>query len=164
MTFSLRSLLDDLARSGHLVRLEDEIDARLEAAEIQRRVYASGGPAVFFANVKGCRFPMVSNLFGTMERARYLFRRTYENVQRAIELKIDPLRALRQPLRYAAAPLTAWRMQPRTASSGPVLESETTIGQLPQLKCWPEDGGAFVTLPQCYTEDVNQPGQAHSNL
>ena len=63
---------------------------RLEAAEIQRRVYARGGPAVLFANVKGCRFPMVSNLFGTIERARYLFRDTYESVRRAIELKIDP--------------------------------------------------------------------------
>src|SRR5262245_32046135 len=107
---------------------------------------------------------MVSNLFGTLERARYLFRHTYENVRRAIELKIDPARAIRDPLRYAAAPLTAWRMQPRRTTKGPVLAYETTIGQLPQLKCWSSDGGAFITLPQCYTEDVTQPGLAHSNL
>jgi 4-hydroxy-3-polyprenylbenzoate decarboxylase len=162
--FSLRRLIDELEESGHLVRLDDEVDARLEAAEIHRRVYARGGPAVFYANVKGCRFPMVSNLFGTIERARYLFRHTYENVRRAIELKIDPMRAVREPFRYATAPLTAWRMQPRRASTGPVLENETKISQLPQLVCWPKDGGAFVTLPQCYTEDVNQPGVAHSNL
>jgi 4-hydroxy-3-polyprenylbenzoate decarboxylase len=162
--FSLQRLLDELEATGHLVRLEEEIDANLEAAEIHRRVYARGGPAVLYANVKGCRFPMVSNLFGTMERARYLFRHTYENVRRAIELKIDPARALRNPLRYAAAPLTAWRMQPRRASTAPLLQSETTISNLPQLKCWPADGGPFVTLPQCYTEDMNQPGVAHSNL
>src|SRR4051794_15418810 len=162
--FSLLRLVDELQQSGHLVRLEDEVDPNLEAAEIQRRVYARGGPAVLFANVKGRRFPMVSNLFGTIERARYLFRHTYENVRRAIELKIDPSRAMRHPLRYAASPLTAWRMQPRRTSTGPVLAGETTIGELPQLKCWPNDGGAFVTLPQCYTEDVNQPGVAHSNL
>src|SRR5436309_6615159 len=137
--FSLRRLVLDLEQAGHLVRLEEEIDARLEAAEIQRRVYASGGPAVFFAKVKDCRFPMVSNLFGTLERARYLFRHTYENVRRAIELKIDPTMALRQPLRYAAAPLTAWRMQPRSVRRGPMLEHETTISQIPQLKCWPND-------------------------
>src|SRR5262245_44179784 len=59
MTFSLQQLIQDLVRAGHVVRLEDEIDARLEAAEIQRRVYARGGPAVLFANVKGCCFPMV---------------------------------------------------------------------------------------------------------
>src|SRR5688572_8634915 len=125
--FSLRSLLDDLARSGHVVRLEEETDARLEAAEIQRRVYARGGPAVYYANVKGCRFPMVSNLFGTMERARYLFRHTYDNVRRAIELKIDPAAALRNPLRYLSAPLTAWRMRPKLVSSGSVMANETTI-------------------------------------
>ena len=100
MPFTLRALLDDLARAGHLVRLDDEIDARLEAAEIQRRVYARGGPAVLFANVKGCRFPMVSNLFGTIERARYLFRDTLDSVRRAIELKIDPAVGLRDPLKY----------------------------------------------------------------
>ena len=105
--FSLRHLLDDLARAGHLVRLDDEIDPRLEVAEIQRRVYARGGPAVLFANVKGCRFAMVSNLFGTIERARYLFRSTYESVRRAIELKIDPAVAWRNPLKYSSAPLTA---------------------------------------------------------
>ena len=164
VSFSLHYALADLASAGHLVRLGDEIDANLEAAEIQRRVYASGGPAVLFAKVKGCRFPMVSNLFGTIERARYLFRDTYESVRRAIELKIDPTQGFRRPGRYLGTPLTAWRMQPRSVRRGPVLERETTIGQLPQLKCWPEDGGAFVTLPQCYTEDVNQPGMARSNL
>jgi len=164
MTFSLQQLIQDLARSGHLVRLEDEIDARLEAAEIQRRVYARGGPAVLYANVKGCRFPMVSNLFGTIERARYLFRDTWDSVRRAIELKIDPAVGLRDPLKYWSAPLTAWRMQPKLVSSGPVLKHETTVGQLPQLVCWPLDGGPFVTLPQCYTEDVNQPGLTHANL
>ena len=146
------------------MRLEDEVDPRLEAAEIHRRVYASGGPAVLYANVKGCRFPMVSNLFGTLERARYLFRDTYESVRRAIELKIDPSRGLKYPLRYASAPVTAWRMQPRRVSLGAVTENTTTISRLPQLVCWPADGGAFITLPQCYTEDVSQPGLAHSNL
>ncbi|MEX2025699.1 MAG: UbiD family decarboxylase, partial [Pirellulaceae bacterium] len=130
----------------------------------QRRVYASGGPAVLYANVKGCRFPMVSNLFGTIERARYLFRHTYDAVRLAIELKIDPTRGLKEPLRYLSAPLTAWRMRPKLVRRGAVIQNETTISQLPQLVCWPNDGGPFVTLPQCYTEDVNEPGLAKSNL
>src|SRR6476661_1655680 len=82
--FSLRRLIDDLEHSGKLVRLADEVDPRLEAAEIHRRVNSRGGPAILFAKVKGCRFPMASNLFGTIERARYIFRDTYENVRRAI--------------------------------------------------------------------------------
>ncbi len=161
---ALRQIVDDLAQAGHLIRLDEEIDANLEAAEIQRRVYASGGPAILFANIKGCQFPMVSNLFGTVERARYMFRRTIDAVRRAIELKIDPQQALKNPLRYWSAPLTAWRMQPKRVSRGPVLANETTISRLPLLKSWPDDGGAFVTLPQVYTEDVTQPGLKSSNL
>jgi 4-hydroxy-3-polyprenylbenzoate decarboxylase len=87
---SLRQIVDELAQAGHLVRLDDPIDPCLEAAEIQRRVYLSGGPAILFANVTGCRFPMVSNLFGTIERARYIFRHTYEPVRRAIEQEQIP--------------------------------------------------------------------------
>ncbi len=162
--FSLRRHLLDLEQAGHVVRLEEEIDPRLEAAEIQRRVYQAGGPAIFFAQVKGCRFPMVSNLFGTLERARYLFRHTYERVRRAIELKIDPTAFFRRPTRYLSAPLTAWRMQPKRVSRGPILAEKLRIQDLPQVVSWPKDGGAFITLPQVYTEDVSQPGMTKSNL
>ena len=162
--FSLKKMLADLEAAGHLLRLDEPIDAHLEAAEIQRRVYASVGPAVLFANVKGCRFPMVSNLFGTIERARYMFRDTLPAVRRAIELKVDPSAALRNPLRYWSAPLTAMHMRPRRVSRGSVLANETSVSQLPQLKSWPNDGGAFVTLPQVYTEDVDQPGLEKANL
>lgn len=162
--FSLRRLTDDLASAGQLIRLEDEISPDLEAAEIQRRVYLAGGPAVLFANVTGCRFPLVSNLFGTLERARYIFRDTYEAVRRAIELKIEPAAALRNPLRYWSAPLTAWRMQPKRVRRGAVLARSIHLSELPQVKSWPDDGGAFITLPQVYTEDPRQPGFTRSNL
>lgn len=165
MTYrSLRQCVDDLAKNGHLVRLAEEVDANLEAAEIQRRVYRSGGPAVLFENVKNCSFPMVSNLFGTIERARFIFRDTYESVRRVIELKVDPNNFWQRPTRYWKAPLTALGMLPRSCSRGAVLANETTIGRLPQLVSWPNDGGAFITLPQVYTEDVEQPGLMHSNL
>ena len=92
---NLRACIDDLERAGHLIRVEAEIDARLEAAEIHRRVYRSGGPALFFAKVKGGHFPMVSNLFGTMERVRFLFFATLVRVGRATELNLrthpDPI-------------------------------------------------------------------------
>jgi 4-hydroxy-3-polyprenylbenzoate decarboxylase len=162
--FSLRRMLFDLERAGHLVRLEDEIDARLEAAEIQRRVYVRGGPAVWFTNVKGCRFGMVSNLFGTMPRARYLFRHTYEAVRRAIELRIDPAALIKNPLRYLSAPLTGWRMRPRCVRSGAVFGQQIALNDLPALQSWPVDGGPFITLPQVYTENPHQPGWQHSNL
>ena len=86
---SLRECVADLERTGQLVRLDDEIDPYLEAAEIQRRVYAAGGPAILYTRVKGCRFPMVSNLFGTIERARFLFRDMLAAVRHLVELKVD---------------------------------------------------------------------------
>ncbi len=156
--------MTDLERAGHLVRLPDEVSATLEAAEIQRRVYRSGGPAILFENVAGCRFPMVSNLFGSVERARFMFRETWEHVRRLIELKMDPNQFWLHPSRYLRSIPTALHMRPRRRSHGPVLECELTIDQLPQLKSWPDDGGAFVTLPQVYTEDLARGGLQHSNL
>jgi 4-hydroxy-3-polyprenylbenzoate decarboxylase len=161
---NLQQCVRDLESAGQLVRLEEPIDAHLEAAEIQRRVSAAGGPAVLFARVVGCRFPMVSNLFGTRERVRYLFRDTWARVRRMIALRSDPLQALQQPWAYATSAWAAWTMLPRRCRSGPILAHTTAIDQLPQLQSWPDDGGAFVTLPVVYTEDTERPGLLHSNL
>jgi 4-hydroxy-3-polyprenylbenzoate decarboxylase len=161
---NLREAIDDLAAAKQLVRIDAEIDPCLEAAEIQRRVYRAGGPALYFSRVKGRRFPMVSNLFGTIERMNYLFRDTLDDVRRLIELKSDPTLGLRRPLRFLKAPWTAAKMRPRLVSRGPILAHETSIDQLPQQKSWPDDGGAFITLPLVYTEDADQPGFRRSNV
>lgn len=161
---TLRECVDDLARAKRLVRIDDEIDPRLEAAEIQRRVYAAGGPAIFFARLKGCRFPAVSNLFGTIERTRWIFRDNLAQVEQLIRLKIDPMRDLARPWRYFSAVPAALRMVPRYVRTGPVLEHETTIAALPQIVSWPDDGGAFVTLPQVYSEHPEKAGWQKSNL
>lgn len=161
---SLRECVRDLERTRQLVRIETEIDPYLEAAEVQRRVYQAKGPALLFTRVKGCRFPMVSNLFGTIERTRFLFRDMLSAVRHLIELKIDPGAFWKNPWRYRDVPRVLWYMRPKFVSRGPILEHETTISQLPQLVCWPRDGGPFITLPQVYTEDVHRPGWRHSNL
>ena len=161
---NLATCVSDLEKNGHLLRIEQPIDACLEAAEIQRRVYLSGGPALYFTNVSNCSFPMVSNLFGTLERARFIFRDTFANVQRAIQLKVAPEEALKNPLKYWRAPMIAWQMRPKAVGRGAVLANQTTLSQLPQLKSWPDDGGAFVTLPQVYSEDVRDPSLSKSNM
>jgi 4-hydroxy-3-polyprenylbenzoate decarboxylase len=161
---SLRACVIDLERSGQLVRIDEEIDACLEAAEIQRRVYQAGGPALLFTRVKSCRFPMVSNLFGTLERTRFLFRDMLEAVRHLVELKIDPAAFWKNPWRYRDVPRTLWFLRPKFVRSGPILDATTTIRELPQQISWPNDGGAFITLPQVYTEDVDRPGWRHSNL
>jgi 4-hydroxy-3-polyprenylbenzoate decarboxylase len=161
---NLGECVADLERTGQLVRIEREVDAHLEAAEIHRRVFQAGGPAVFYARVKGCQFPMVSNLFGTMERTRFLFRDTLEAVRHLVELKVDPGNFWKRPWRYRDVPRTLWHLRPKMVGPGPVLAQQTMIDQLPQLQCWPDDGGAFITLPAVYTEDAERPGISHSNL
>ncbi len=161
---NLHACLADLERSGQLLRIETEIDPNLEMAEIHRRVYQAQGPALYFARVKGCEFPMVSNLFGTLERTRFLFRDTLAAVRRLVELKIDPSAFWKNPWRYRDVPRTLFHTLPQFVTSGPILAHQTTLRQLPQLQCWPRDGGAFITLPQVYTEDADRPGWRHSNL
>lgn len=161
---SLRECVNDLERHGQLVRIAHEIDPRLEMAEIQRRLYQVGGPALLFERPKGCRFPMVCNLFGTLDRTRFLFRDTLEVVRKLVELKIDPAALAKRPWRYWNVPFAAWNLRPKFVRSGPVLAHQTTIDQLPNHVSWPRDGGAFVTLPQVYTEDADRPGWRHSNL
>lgn len=160
----LRECVTDLERTGQLIRIEQEIDANLEAAEIQRRVYQAGGPAIYFANVRDCRFPMVSNLFGTLERTRYIFRDALEAVSHLVELKVDPSQFWKHPLRYRDVPFSLLHMLPRSRSRGPILENKIQIEDLPQLKSWPDDGGPFITLPQVYTESPKRGGLMNSNL
>ena len=147
-----------------MIRIETPIDPRLEMAAIQRRVFAAGGPGLYFDNVVGCDFPMTSNIFGTMDRLEYIFRDSIEGVRRLVRLGADPTDALRHPRMHVRAPWHALCARPRRVRSAPVLECETTIAKLPQLVSWPDDGGPYVTLPQVYTEDPNRPGWIGSNL
>jgi 4-hydroxy-3-polyprenylbenzoate decarboxylase len=161
---SLRECVDDLERHRQLVRIETPVDAHLEAAAIHRRVHAAAGPAIYFANVTGCRFPMVSNLFGTMERTRLMFRDALQGVEQLVQLRANPPAALAEIWKYWRAPLDALYMLPKSVGSGPILDGQTTLNQLPQLQSWPRDGGPFVTLPIVYSEDVREPGLRRSNL
>ncbi len=154
---STRDVVEDLRRDHRLIEVTDEVDPHLEMAEIQRRVYASGGPGLLFSNVRGCRFPMASNLFGSLDQARYLFRDTLDAVRRLIEVKLDPAALPKRPLRYAGVPLTALRMLPRRVRRGAVMANTCRLPKLPQLKSWPDDGGAFITLPQVLTMDPGDP-------
>ncbi len=73
-------------------------------------------------------------------------------MRRLVEIKIDPGVIAKSPFRYLRAFPVAWRaMQPKLVRSGPILECETSLDQLPQLTSWPKDGGPYVTLPAVYT-------------
>ena len=161
---TLAACVADLGKTGQLIALDDEVDPNLEAAALQRRVYQAGGPALLLRRVRGTRFPMVANLYGTRERTHYLFRDTLAAVRHLVELKVRPPAALARPWRYRDVPGTALHLLPRRVRRGAILQGRTTLGELPQLRSWPADGGAFVTLPQVYSEDPRSPGLAKSNL
>jgi 4-hydroxy-3-polyprenylbenzoate decarboxylase len=161
---SLKECLRDLESRGQVRRIAEEVDPHLEMAEIQRRVHAAGGPALLFTHVKGSAFPCVSNLYGTGERTRYLFRKTLEDVKALLRMKGDPLGWMSHPWRHRRLPFTALHALPRRVSNPAVAECETTIGKLPQITGWPKDGGAYITLPQVYSEHPGRPGLRASNL
>jgi len=156
--------VNDLEENGHLVRITEEVDPNLEMASIQLRVFEQNGKAVLFENIKGCDFMAVSNLFGTLERSEFIFRNTFEKVQQLIELKDDPLKAIKSPIKNFSLGLMAKNAIPKKVSTLPSYMKETTIDKLPLIKCWPDDGGAFITLPQVYSEDPTKEGVMNSNL
>jgi len=81
-----------------------------------------------------------------------------------VQLKRDPTAFLRKPWSFRNIPQTLWNLRPKFVRSGSILDCQTTIRQLPQVVSWPKDGGAFITLPQVYTEDAERPGWRFSNL
>ncbi len=166
----LKSTLDAVKRleaHGELLRISDEVDPHLEMAEIQRRIYKKHGPAVLFENVKGCSFPCVSNLYGTPERARLLFRETYDAVGAVVGAKADPMGLLKRPVGAMKAAFTAVNGLPLPVPNraAPVMACRAEVSDLPQIVSWPMDGGPFVTLPQVYSEHPDYLGNPlKSNL
>lgn len=161
---NLQACVRDLEANGRLIRLDVEVDPHLEAGAIQRRAYRAGGPALLFTRVKGCRFPMLGNLFGTLERSRFLFRDTLPLLQRLVRIRADPAEALCAPWKHLGLARALWHARPRFVSKGPILSQSCALADLPQLVSWPGDGGAFITLPQVYSESPATPGWRHSNL
>ncbi len=161
---SLRDCTDALRREGQCVAIDHPVDPHLEIAEIQRRLFRAGGPAVLFTRPKGTTFPVLVNLYGTKRRIERIFADSLDRVRRLVELKIDPTAALKKPARYWRSPYDALAMLPRMVRSGPAMARSTALSRLPQVVSWPGDGGPFVTLPAVYTEDPNRPSPKHSNL
>ncbi len=162
---SLEDCLLDLEKNGQLVRIKEEVDPYLEMAAIHLRVHEAGGPVLLFENVKGSRFRAASNIFGTLERSKFIFRDTLQAVQQLIALKNDPVKAIKNPIKNFSAGLAALKALPlKDPISKPALFQQIKISEIPQVHHWPMDGGAFVTLPQVYTEDVDKAGIMNANL
>ena len=162
---SLEECLLDLEKNKQLIRITEEVDPYLEMAAIHLRVFEAGGPALLFENVKGSKFRTASNIFGTIERSKFIFRDTLKQVQQLIEIKNNAIAALKNPIKNFSAGLAALKALPlKNPFQKPILFQEIKIEDIPQIHHWKMDGGAFVTLPQVYTEDIDKPGIMNANL
>jgi 4-hydroxy-3-polyprenylbenzoate decarboxylase len=158
----LKDCVTDLENNGMLIRIKEEVDPYLEMSAIHQLVFKHHKKAILFENVKGSRYPAVSNLFATLEQSQFIFRKTIDSVKDLVSLKGDPMQAFKKPLAYVssivqaplALPIKKWSHQ----------FEEIKIEDIPQIQCWPMDGGPFVTLPQVFSEDIDKPGIMNSNL
>jgi 4-hydroxybenzoate decarboxylase subunit C len=154
---NLRSFLDQLRRENDLVTVEAEVDPDLEIAEIHRRVIERGGAALLFTRVKGSRFPVVTNLFGTQKRIEWAFgprpQQFVKELVQVAETLIPPSPGKLWQHRKLGREF--FRLGTRTTSRAAVtseVDRPANLTELPVITTWHEDGGPFITLPLVYTE------------
>lgn len=157
MHSNLRSFLEILRKENDLIEIEAEVDPYLELAEIHRRIIEKQGKALFFKNIKGSKFPVVTNLFGTVKRIELAFtKKPQEFVKTAVEMVEDLLPPKFGKLwGYRQMAFDALKLGTKQVKNAPVLESKQNpldLEQLPLLQLWQDDGGHFITLPLVYTE------------
>ena len=155
---SLRTFLDRLTRENEIITIKTEVDRNLELAEIHRRVIAEGGPALFFERVKGSRYPVVTNMFGTDRRIDLAFGPKPEAfVRDAVHIAESLLPPKPAELwKHRSIGRDLLKLGTRNTSRAPVtqvIDKPARLDQLPVLTTWQEDGGPFITLPLVYTEN-----------
>ncbi|HCU24958.1 MAG TPA: menaquinone biosynthesis decarboxylase [Deltaproteobacteria bacterium] len=156
---SLRRFLDFLREKNELVTIREPVDPQLEIAEIADRVMKSEGPALLFTHVKGSLFPLAINVYGSRRRMSWaLGVEDLEEIPQRLQelLTTQPPAGFWDKLKMLPKLAQVARAAPKTASHAPCQEivwSEVDLNQIPILKCWPEDGGRFITLPMVITQD-----------
>lgn len=148
MTYgSLRECCTDLEKTNQLIRISKPADPDLVIPELHRRVYQIKGPALLFENVIGSPFQAVSNVFGTDQRCEFLFRDVLDKFEWLFKAKIDPFSCLKTPLKSIKNLPFLLSALPQKQSVNS-LKFNCDLSDLPQIRSWPLDGGAFITLPQ----------------
>ena len=153
----LQSFLDLLEKEGELKRVTEVVDPELEVTEIATRAVKENLPALLFENVKGSQYPLVINSMATMRRIELALGRPPEALGEEIVRFMEDVNPP-SPGALWRNRKTAWRLlkiRPkltRRALSQQVIE-DPQLDELPTLKCWPEDGGRFVTLPLVMSRD-----------
>jgi len=153
---SLRDFIEKLDDEGELARISYEVSPELEITEIAERAVKNNGKALLFENPKGYDIPVLMNAFGTEKRMKMALEvnRFEEIGERLIELTkfrptsfVDGIKGIR-----IAKDLMAFI--PKKVKKAPCKEVfADSLDKFPILKCWPKDGGKFITLPVVITKD-----------
>ncbi len=159
----LREYIRFLEEKGDLVRIKTPVNHELEITEIADRTIKSGGPALLFENVTGSDMPVLINMFGSDQRMAWALGvdgldKIVGRVEGLLDLMHGPPEGLMNKLRTLGQLVHLGSFQPKTVNSGPcqdvVLQGgDVDLYKFPILKCWPLDGGPFITLPLVITKD-----------
>lgn len=162
---SLATYLERLEREGELVRVKVPVSTEYEIAEITDRLSKTpgGGPALLFEQT-GSDFPVVTNMMGSDRRMALALgverlEEIGERIDSLLKQATTPPDGLWGKLKMLPLLAEVSRWMPRTRKGrGAVQEvvwqgDEVDLTKLPILKCWPCDGGRFVTLPMVNTID-----------
>lgn len=156
---NLRQFIKELDKKGWLHTVHTQVDPELEIAAITDRASKNNGPALFFANVLGSKYPVLTNAFGSLERIKLaLGVDDLDEIGRRIEklVQIPHPNNLLDKVKSFPLLLEISSFFPKTVTKAPVqevVEENPSLDTLPILKCWPNDGGKFITLPLVFTKD-----------
>jgi 4-hydroxy-3-polyprenylbenzoate decarboxylase len=157
----LTDFLADLEKRKLLVRIKEAVSPDLEIAAVTDRAskMAEGGPALLFEQPAGFRMPVASNVFGSLERmCLALGVKTLDDLAAEINQLMTPQmpEGIMDALKMLPMVGRLRDLMPKTvkdASCQEIVRRDGTLDDLPILKCWPEDGGRFITLPLVFTKD-----------
>lgn len=156
----LHEFIAALEAAGELKRIKEPAGPLLEITEITDRVVKKEGPALLFENVPGYNMPVLTNAFGSQCRLEMALGSSLDEIAARLTeiLRLpDPAsNTLVEKLKILPRLTQLGSFLPKTIRHGPcqeVVEKEFSLDLLPALKCWPEDGGRFITLPLVFTKD-----------
>ncbi len=148
---NLREYITHLEKKGDLRRVKTPVNPELEITEIASREMKLGGPALLFENVEGCAFPLAINLFASEERIKTALGGNPRDVgEELVEIfeKVNPptVRGVASALPAMTRMLSMRTTNSWTGARAQKNETTPNLETLPAIKCWPKDGGRFITF------------------
>ena len=159
---NLREFIRNLEKAGELKRIKTLVSPDLEITEITDRISKAAGPALLFEKVEGSKMPLLINAFGSKKRmAIALNVKNLDEIAAEIEtlIHIEPPVSIIDKVKTIGMLARLAKFPPKIVKRGACQDivhkgEEATLNELPIIKCWPKDGGKYITLPQVFTKNL----------